>query len=326
MKTLIYGAGPIGRWLALRMHQAGLDVTLLARNESYRQLVARGIVIVDGLTGERLAARPKLVDRLGPGDSYDLVVVAMQKSGRIDVCPTLAANRNLKNVLFLGNDVSGFQKYASRLPANTILLGFPGVGGGWEGDDLVIMDREKASAPLGEIYFGELDGSIGRRTVLIKNLFDAAGIGVSIEKDMDGWLKYHFAFMAPTAGAVFAKGGEMRAVASDSEAIHLYCRACREAGDVLRKIGYRRRQPPVFNLYYWLPRWLEPVIFGKLFASRNAEIRFGLHVQVVGPELREMAEEFEVLKRLAGLETPSLDMLLDCVPREPKALQMEEAS
>ena len=23
MKTLIYGAGPIGRWLALRMHQAG---------------------------------------------------------------------------------------------------------------------------------------------------------------------------------------------------------------------------------------------------------------------------------------------------------------
>lgn len=326
MKTLIYGAGPIGQWLALRMHQAGLDVTLLARNESYRQLVARGIVIVDGLTGERLTACPKLVDRLNPDDSYDLVVVAMQKSGRIDVCPALAANRNLKNILFLGNDVSGFQKYGTWLSAEKILLGFPGVGGGWEGDDLVIMDREKASSPLGEVFFGELDGSIRRRTLQIKNLFDAAGIGASIEKNMDGWLKYHFAFMAPTAGAVFAKGGEMRAVASDSEAIHLYCRACREAGDVLRKIGYRRRQPPVFNLYYWLPRWLEPAIFGKLFASRSAEIRFGLHVQVVGPELREMVVEFEVLKRLAGLETPHLDKLLDFVPTRPGTDRLEAAS
>jgi len=326
MKTLIYGAGPIGRWLALRLHQAGQDVTLLARNSTYRALVARGIVIVDGLTGERLTARPKLVDRLGPDDRYDLVVVAMQKSGRIAVCPTLAANRNLKNILFLGNDVSGFQKYVNWLSSDTILLGFPGVGGGWDGDDLVIMEREKADAPIGKIYIGELDGSIRNRTVQIKNLLAAAGIGVSIEKDMDGWLRYHFAFMAPTAGVVFAKDGDMRAVASDSEAIHLYCRACREAGDVLRKIGYRRRQPPVFNLYYWLPRWLEPVIFGKLFASRGAEIRFGLHVQVVGPELREMAEEFEVLQRLAGLKTPNLNVLLDCVPRHPVAQTMEVAS
>ena len=29
MKTLVYGAGPIGRWLALRLHQGGKDVTLL---------------------------------------------------------------------------------------------------------------------------------------------------------------------------------------------------------------------------------------------------------------------------------------------------------
>lgn len=30
MKTLIYGAGPIGQWLALRLDQAGLDGTLPA--------------------------------------------------------------------------------------------------------------------------------------------------------------------------------------------------------------------------------------------------------------------------------------------------------
>ena len=326
MRTLIYGSGPIGRWLALRLHQSGREVTLLARNETYRLLEERGIEIVDGLTGERLVARVKLVDRLEPGARFDLVVVAMQKSSRMAVCPTLAHNDNLRNILFLGNDVSGYRHYLDHLPADRVLLGFPGAGGGWEGDQLVIMDREKSGGPLGEIFIGELDGAIRSRTVQIKELFEKADIKVNIEKDMDGWLKYHFAFMAPTAGVIFAKNVDMGAVAADDSAIHQYCRACREAGNVLRKIGYRKRQPPIFNLYYWLPRWLEPMVFSKLFGSRNGEIRFGLHARTIGPELHEMSEEFAVLKRLSGMETPDLDALLDFVPKKPAAERMEVAS
>jgi len=325
MKSLIFGAGPIGRWLALRMQQAGQDVTLLARNEAYRALEERGIEIVDGLNGKRHTAHVNMVDRLHPDDRYDLVAVAMAKAGRLAACPALAQNEHLKNILFLGNDVSGFQHYLHHLPGNRVMLGFPGLGGGWEGTDLVIMDREKPGAPLGEVFFGELDGFIRPRTVQIKNLFDAAGIGVSIEKDMDGWLKYHFAFFAPTAGVIFKKGGNLRAVAADKEAIHQYCRACREAGDVLRAIGYRKRQPPVFNLYHWLPRRLEPLVFSKLFSSRGAEVRFWLHAHTVGPDLLEMAEEFAVLKRLAGMETPNLDALLECVPQQPAADRKEVA-
>ena len=81
----------------------------------------------------------------------------------------------------------------------------------------------------------------------------------------------------------------------------------------------------MFNLYYWLPRWLEPVVFSKLFGSRSAEVRFGLHARTVGPELVELADEFAVLKRLAGIETPDLDTLLDCVPRQPTADRKEVA-
>ncbi len=315
MKTLIYGAGPIGQWLALRLHQAGRDVILLARNKTYRSLAQGGIEIVDGLTGERQVARVRLVDRLDPEDRYDLVVVAMQKSSRLAVCPLLARNPHLKNILFLGNDVSGFHRYFDHLSPDTVLLGFPIAGGGWDGADLVIMDREKPDGHHGEIVIGELDGTTRERTPRIKNLFTAADVKVNVEKNVDGWLKYHFAFMAPTAGVIFMKGRDMSAVAADGEAIHQYCRACREAGNVLRKIGYRKRRPGVFNLYYWLPRWLEPTIFSKMFGSRNAEIRFGLHLRLVGPELLEMAEEFAELKARAGIETPSLDALLDCVPR-----------
>ncbi|MFV2073805.1 MAG: ketopantoate reductase family protein [Thermoanaerobaculales bacterium] len=326
MKTLIYGAGPIGRWMALRMQQAGQDVTLLARGEAHLALQKHGIEIIDGLTGERLVARVELVDRLNPGDDYDLVVVAMQKASRMAVCPALAQNPHLRNILFLGNDVSGFHHYLDHLPEEKVLLGFPGLGGGWDGADLVIMDREKVNAHRGEIFIGELDGTTRERTLRIKKLFEAAGIKVSVEKNMDGWLKYHFAFMAPTAGVTFMKGGDLRAVARDREAIHQYCRACREAGNVLQEIGCRKRQPPVFNLYYWLPRWLEPMVFSKLFGSRSAEVRFGLHARTAGPELLELAEEFAVLKSLAGMETPDLDALLDCMPQRPAVEKMEVAS
>jgi 2-dehydropantoate 2-reductase len=326
MKTLIYGAGPIGRWLALRLQKAGKDVTLFVRNRTYRSLQENGIEIVDGLTGERLIARPRLVDRLEPDDHYDLVVVAMQKSSRLAVYSNLAENDKVKNIVLLGNDVTGYQRLLDERPDDRVLLGFPGLGGGWEGNDLVIMDREKPKAPHGEIFIGELDGATRPRTLAIKKLFEAADVKVHIEKDMDGWLKYHFAFMAPTAGVVFKKGEDMKAVAADRRAIHQYCRACREAGNVLRAAGYRRRQPQVFNLYYWLPRWLEPAIFGKLFASRSAEIRFGLHARMVGPELHEMADEFEALKRHTKIETPNLDALLECVPRQSSCERTEVVS
>ena len=35
MKTLIYGAGPIGQWLALRLERAGNDVTVFDLAEDF---------------------------------------------------------------------------------------------------------------------------------------------------------------------------------------------------------------------------------------------------------------------------------------------------
>jgi hypothetical protein len=82
----------------------------------------------------------------------------------------------------------------------------------------------------------------------------------------------------------------------------------------------------VFNLYYWLPRWLEPLVFKKLFDSRAAEVRFGLHARSVGPELLEMAEEFAEIKARAGMETPTLDTLLDFVTRPRMDSDRKEAA
>jgi len=323
MKTLIYGAGPIGQWLALKLAQADLDVTVLARGDNLRTLEQQGIVIEDTATGERLEARVPLVDRLDPEDRYDLVVVAMSRSSRLAVCPTLARNPHLPHLLFLGNDVDGFHRYLDHLPPSKVLLGFPGAGGGVEDGRLKILDREKKD-DKGELYIGEVDGRTRERTSAIAALFTTAGLKVHVEPNIDGWLKYHFAFIAPTAGATFKHRGDMKAVAGDRETIHQYCRACRQAGDVLRAVGYRKRQPGVFNLYYWLPRWLEPRVFARLFGSEASAVRFGLHARTIGPELLEMAQDFEALKRRAGLDTPDLDALLACVPQATPETERKE--
>ncbi|MCP4197632.1 MAG: ketopantoate reductase family protein [Proteobacteria bacterium] len=325
MKTLIYGAGPIGQWLALKLEKAGTDVTLLARGQTYEALEQDGIRIRDALTGEQVRAQVKLTKALGSQDRYDLVVVPMVKSSRLAVCPTLAENMHIEHFLFLGNEVAGADEYFTHLPKEKVLLGFPGAGGGHKDGELIIAEGDKPGGK-GKIFIGELDGKPRSRTRQIKKLLEDSCIAVSIEKDIDGWLKYHFAFIGPTAGVIYKFDGDMKAVASDAEAIHQYCQACREAGDVLRKIGYKKRQPAIFNLYYWLPRWLEPKALANLFGSDEAEVKFGLHAGVVGPELLGLAEEFEVLKRKANMDTPNLDALIDCVRKAQPAGEAKEVA
>ena len=114
-------------------------------------------------------------------------------------------------------------------------------------------------------------------------------------------------------GAILKHGGSCRAVASDPDTLRQYCAACREVGDVLQAVGYTRRQPRIFNLYYWLPRLLEPWMFSKLFGSRRAKVQIGLHAQTVAPELLDLASDFEALRARSGLSTPNLDTLLGFV-------------
>jgi 2-dehydropantoate 2-reductase len=310
MRTLVYGAGPIGRWLALRLHGAGRDVTLLARGSTYESIRAEGIVLVDGYTGERCVARVALVERLDSADRYELVVVAMRKASRLAVCPVLAESAHLENLLFLGNDVSGFHRYYEHLPKERILLGFPGVGGGRDGEDLVFVQSDKPNGRTRPLYLGDLDGRTRERTERIRGFFEGAGIPVHVEGDIDGWLKYHFAFMAPTAGVVLARGGDVHAVAADPAALRTYIRACREAGNVLRAAGFRKRQPPIFNLYYWVPLWLGVKVFRGFFRSRFVEVAMGLHAGEVGDEVLEMMAEFAELRAGTGVRTPNLDELI----------------
>jgi len=319
MKTLIYGAGPIGRVYAYYLHQAGKDVTVLARNETYRFINEKGIVLKDGYSGEELSAKVKTIDRLSHEDSFDIVLVTMRKSSRLSICPELAESPNLKNIIFVGNDISGFNKYKDYLPPEKILLGFPSAGGGIVDNILTFVDRDKPDGKRNPLYLGELDSTINERTRQLKSFFENAEIPVKLVQEMEGWLKYHFAFVAPIAGVYFMCQKDFKAVQKNSEAIRTYIRACQEAGNVLRAAGFRKRQPFIFNLYYWFPEGLNAKIFrDKFFGSRFVEVAMGMHAKTIGDELLELIEEFKEVQAETSVKTPHLDHLLSFIPGSEK--------
>jgi ketopantoate reductase len=53
MKTLIFGAGPLGSLYAARLHEAGQDVTLLARRQRLTDLHEHGVVLEYAHSGRR---------------------------------------------------------------------------------------------------------------------------------------------------------------------------------------------------------------------------------------------------------------------------------
>jgi 2-dehydropantoate 2-reductase len=250
MKTLIFGAGPLGSLYAYLLHKAGNDVTILARNEHYKFLKENGIVLVNEFTQERIIEKVNVVDSLSEEDSYELVIVLIRKNSLKNVLPVLSKNKKIPNFLFMGNNTQGFDEYLNYLPKEKVLFGFPG-GGGSRIDRIVhYVDTEKPNGKRLPITIGEIDGETKERTKQIQHLFETSDVPVSIVEDMDSWLKYHVAMIIPIAGALL-KCGDNYKLANDKDTIRTYIRAVKEGGRVLKTLGYKKRYPFKYNLFYW---------------------------------------------------------------------------
>ena len=64
MKTLFFGAGPLGTVYAHLLHEAGGDVTMLARGERHDWIKENGLVLQNEITGEEGSSRVNVVDEL----------------------------------------------------------------------------------------------------------------------------------------------------------------------------------------------------------------------------------------------------------------------
>ena len=314
MKTLIYGAGPIGSLYAYLLHEAGKDVTILARNKQFNFIKENGVVLVNEFTGEKATAKVNAVDKLDEKDAYDLVVVAIRKNKIPPVLSVLSQNQNVKNILFMGNNALGFDDYLNHLPKERILFGFPGAGGGRKDYVVHYIDSEKPNGKRMPITIGEIDGEMKDQTKQIKALFESANVPVNVVKDIDGWLKYHVAFVSPIGNAFFMCGYSFSKLAKSKDSLRILIRACKEGGNVLKELGYTKRQPFRFNLFYWFPEWILIKVFQSFFSSKFVEIGFALHAEAAADEMKELANEFKTLIDKTSVKTPNIDKLSSFIP------------
>lgn len=316
MKTLIFGAGPLGILYAHLLHESGADVTILARGARFELIENRKLNLVNGFTEERATPGFKVVDQLSEDENYDLVVVLVRKNKIPSVLKTLGECPGLANILFMGNNVLGFDAYLEKLPAGKVLFGFPGAGGGWDGNAVEYVDREAAKEDRMPIRIGEIDGVQRERTAMIRTLFEDAGIPVEVVDDIDGWLKYHAAFVVPICMGIYRHNSDLRALAADRESLRLVVGACKECGSVLHESGYTRRQPFKFNLFYWMPEFMTAKIFRGIFESRYAEVAFAKHAEAARDEFELLADEFRSLIDQTTVKTPLFEVLRHNKPRQ----------
>ncbi|MEQ9298338.1 MAG: 2-dehydropantoate 2-reductase N-terminal domain-containing protein [Cyclobacteriaceae bacterium] len=309
MKTLIIGAGPLGGLYAYLLHRAGKDVTLLARGAHYDFLKKNGLILVNAFTEKRVVEKVNVIDRLHEEDAYDLVIVLMRKNSVLKLLPALSRYKGLHHFLFMGNNTARFDEYTRHLPAEKILFGFPGGGGSRLDHEVHYVDSEKPKGARMPVTIGEMDGMIRERTLEIKSLFESSGVPVNIVDDIDSWLKYHVAFVLPVAGALLRSGDNYQ-LAKDSATIREYIMAVKEAGKVLKVLGYRKSYNPKFRLFYLFPAWLLGKILRKVFDSKFAEVAMMMHVNAAGDEMAELTREFHALKKESGVATPHFDKLM----------------
>jgi 2-dehydropantoate 2-reductase len=100
MKVGIFGAGAIGGFLGVRLAQAGVDVTFVARGPHLAAMQANGVTLRSA--GDSVTVRPRCVASAGEAGVQDYVVVTLKAHGLGAAAQSIAAMLGSEGALVTG--------------------------------------------------------------------------------------------------------------------------------------------------------------------------------------------------------------------------------
>ena len=323
MRILIFGAGPLGSLFAAKLKQGGHDVALLARGKREEDLRQYGVVLKGWATGEVTTTQLKIVSQLRPNDDYDIVFVLMRKNQAIEILPSLAANKKIRSIVLLMNNAAGPQVFFDALGAERVLLGFPGAAGYFE-DNTVVYVTATYERPT-NVIIGDVECSMKDNLQQVIHVLEKAPyFKVTIEKQMDSWLKYHVALLFPTlAPALYLCNTNNYRMAKTPDAIILAIRGIRESFHVLRKLHFPMR-PAYLRILTIIPEPLLVYLMEKLLDNPKMEVAMVKHAKAAESEVLHLMDEFMVLVRQSALFTPTIQFLT--AQYKKRALPLPEGS
>ncbi len=305
-RILVIGAGVNGSICAVGLHNAGFDVTILARGKRYEELKDQGIVIEDPFKKTRSITKVPVINALGPEDCYEYILVIIRKNQVPDLLPVLARNGS-PNVVFMVNNPSGPEIMTDALGHERVMLGF--VFGAGKRDGSVIHAFSAATGSKNATPFGELDGKITARLTRLVDIFNQAGLSAKVSTEMSDYLATHAAFVAPLAHLLIRHHCDNYALARATADLYLLVDALRETFDVLRAVGVKIVPRRMATIIQVTPRFILIVAMRILLATRFAEVGSAWHCIQAPDEMHQLGIELMVLVEKSGLPAPALRKL-----------------
>ncbi|HWX90457.1 MAG TPA: 2-dehydropantoate 2-reductase [Rhizomicrobium sp.] len=100
MKIAVFGAGAIGGYLAVKLHQAGADVSVIARGPHLAAMRERGLTLKSD--GETVTVRLPCTDRAEDAGAQDYVIVTLKANGLMPAAPEIAKLMGPQTALVTG--------------------------------------------------------------------------------------------------------------------------------------------------------------------------------------------------------------------------------
>jgi len=305
-RMLVIGAGVNGSVCAAALHNAGMDVTVLARGKRYEELRDEGIIIEDPFKNTRSVTKIPTINRLDPDDLYDYVLVVVRKNQIADLLPVLAQNRS-PNIVFMTNNLSGPEELTRILGKDRVMMGFVFGAGKRDGDVIRAISGiggSRISSP-----FGEIDGRITPRLTRLIGILCQAGLSAKASTDISNYLATHAAFVVPFAVLIIKHGCNTYALGRSTADLRLLVDALRETPGVLRATGFKII-PPMVNMLRIIPRFVLVAALRLLLSTKFAEVGAGWHCSQAPDEMRQLAMELQALVDRADLPVPALRKVL----------------
>jgi 2-dehydropantoate 2-reductase len=211
MKILIWGRGAVGTQYAWAFENAGHDVEFYVREGRKIQYGTYvNMEILDARRGKknrqvREKWSVKTYDHIEENHDYDLIFVSVNPEQVEGAVKCLSPKAGNATVLFIGNYWGDIRESIHPLPLDQVIWGFPGCGGGFEGNTFY-------GGLYRTVHLGISGTKPTERDLGLHKLFAGAGFKVMIHKDFQSWLRNHFAANVAMEAEAIKSGGFGKAV------------------------------------------------------------------------------------------------------------------
>jgi 2-dehydropantoate 2-reductase len=235
MKILFIGRGTIGTLYAWAFENAGHTVEFYVREGKKVQYGSHvNLELWDARRSKKdLHVKEKwpivIQEEIKENHDYDLIFMSVNPEQVSSVVKYLAPRVGNATVLFFNNFWQDLQSAVQPIPLSQIVCGFPGAGGGFEGNTLY-------GGLYKTVQFGTYEAEPTKRDLEVRKLFVGAGFKIMVQKDLQSWLWNHFALNVAMEVEVL-KSGSFEKVISSPEALVGIGRNMKEIIPVLKAKG-----------------------------------------------------------------------------------------